>query len=852
MLPLSQNQETDNNDNNDHRNGNGEAEFRNLTIELPESSHVKHLLSIEISTSYQNEDKYKHISSSTSDDMKSKMKRKSDDRNSRKTEFFPSQNLCVEINVEQEPWKRENKFGDIKKPSTVSQFPSGTQPEIFPEENIRSQVIASTSSYNHGMKSYHITSPHSFTPLSTKESESHYEKPSGKQADSQTCSDTTAIKAGHQQYYERTSISVGSQESPCFQEGCTVNCSVEQIAEEYTKIGNRCETKEEKSSDLNDKAYIESQKDYINENRSKSTIIEPDILSVEPGTVSLEKHSDKCISYRSFFPRDRSTSYITHSTPVTDKSRMKSSSTSFNKSTSITAILPNEPSISFSTKSPSITDIMLGKSSTSLTNISTFITDSPTGDPSITNLDKCKRMVSSVPEEKSESFPYKSSIITDLFSKLLPVKSSLHKNLSESVSDKAKSVAEGVFDETSVLAQRDFTQRIAQIPTSQLLNSKQPLEHTYATRMSPCYLQTKKQPKCDFSPSSSHSTITDFKNGKNPLTGPILMHHQIGEFNDSLPTGSGTDADIRSHVSWSINEEPLLSSTKVTDTNKSENSIAGESESTALSKTSLCGTKFNDKFPNIVTCTSRSKLSNSPEKQDISKYTNFCTSNIEGFDDQNKSIDGKKEFLIYSESTFSERQQVTAHDTNAINNYDFNSNIKEMDPSNEIRFPSSQACSGGCKPRESTGLSDKPNIEEGLCSANDISEQQYYHCNQLRKPPRTSIIKGSSRNSEKCPKYKDKTYKSEDSYGNLNISTDTFVGVVSGESSGNEQKPQEEYETPTESPRLQKVLWAVTRINIFEDESRTYEIMKPSEESPMTMTETSECIFVVIPQKKYI
>jgi hypothetical protein len=573
--------------------------------------------------------------------MKPKMKRENDDRNSRKTEVFPSPNLCVEINVEQKPWKRENKFRDITKPSAVSQFPSGTQPEIFPENNRRSQDTASTSSYNRGIKSYHSTSPCSFTPLSTKESEVQYKKPSGKLADSQIYSDTTGIKAGHQQYYEGTSISIGSQESPCFQDGCTVPCSVEHSAVKCTKIGNQSEAKEEKVSDLSDKAYTELQKDYINENRSESTIMRPYTLAVEPGNVSLQTHSDKSTSYRSFFPRDPFTSYITHSTPVTDKSRIKSSSTSSNKSTSITAILPKQPSISFSTQSPSITD-MPGKASTNLTNISALITDSPPGEPSTTNSDKYNCVVSSVSEEKSKLFPYKSSIITDLFSKLLPVRGSLPRNLSESVSDKAKSVVKGVFHGTSLPAERHCTEPIAQVPTNQLLNSKQHHEHTTDTRRSACYLHAKNLPKRNFSPPPSASSTKDLKNGTNPLTEAILKHHQTGEFTDDLPTSSRTDADIKSHVSLCTNEELLLPSTKVADTNESENSIPGEPGSTALSKTSLRGTQFNDGFLGIFTCASRSELNNSPKKHNISKYTNFCTSNVVGFEDQNKSKDEKK------------------------------------------------------------------------------------------------------------------------------------------------------------------------------------------------------------------
>jgi hypothetical protein len=205
MLPRSQNQEVDNNDNNDNRNGNGETEFTNLTIELSEPSHLNHLLSVEISTSYQTQDKYKHISSSVSDDIKSKMRRKNDDKKNRNTEIFASPNLCVEINVDQEPWKREDKLGDITNPSTVLQFPQRTQAEMCPEDNIKSQNISSTPSYNHGIKSRHNTSHPSFKPLPRKESEGHY-NPFGKNSSTQTCSDIMGTETGHQHYYEGTSI----------------------------------------------------------------------------------------------------------------------------------------------------------------------------------------------------------------------------------------------------------------------------------------------------------------------------------------------------------------------------------------------------------------------------------------------------------------------------------------------------------------------------------------------------------------------------------------------------------------------------------------------------------------------
>jgi hypothetical protein len=420
------------------------------------------------------------------------------------------------------------------------------------------------------------------------------------------------------------------------------------------------------------------------------------------------------------------------------------------------------------------------------------------------------------------------------------------------VSDKSKSVGGNVFEATSHPPERDYTARIAQVLTNQLLNAKQSLEQTSATRRSPCYLHTKKLPRCEFSPPSSPSTAKDFKNGKIPLTEPILEHHQTGKLTGSLPTGAGIHTDTTSHVSWSINEEPLLSSTKVTDTNKNENSIADNSESKASTKTSLCRTYFNDEFPDTLTCISRSELNNSPEKHNISKYTNFCTSNIEGFEDQNKSKDGKKEFLIYSGALLSKRQEVTGHDSNGINNCDFNLNIKEKTPSNEMRFSSSDACTGGCKQRRSTGLSGEPNVEESVCLATDISKQQFHHINQLRNPPGTSVNEGPYRNPEKSPKYKDKTYTSDTCCVNSNTTTDTCVGVVSGESPGREQKRQEKSERPAESAKLRKVLWAITRVNIFEDESRTYEIMKPSEESPTTIPETSECIVVVMPQKKSV
>jgi hypothetical protein len=652
---------------------------------------------------------------------------------------------------------------------------------------------------------------------------------------SQTCSDTAGTETGHQQYYEGTRISVGSQENPCLGERCTELCSAEHSAQENTETRNKYEAKEEKLSDLSDTACTESYKDHINESVSKATVMEPDTLGVEPGTLSLGTHSDDCTSYRNFLPRDRFTSCITHSTPVTDASRTKSSSTFFNKCTSVTPTLPRKPSVSFSTKSPSFTDIIPGKASTYPRNISTYITDSPQGDPSS---DKCKGLTSFLPEEKPKSLPYKSSILAKIFPTLLPVRGSLPKNLSESVSDKSKSEA------ASYPAERDYTGRTAQVSTNQLLNSKQPLEQTSSIRSSPCYLHTKTLPGTPSSP----STAKDVKNGKIPMTEPILKHHQTGEFTDFLPTGTGIHADTANHVSWSIKEEPLLSSTKVTNINTNEDSIADNSESRASTKRSLGGTHLSYECADISTCIPRSELNISPEKHNILKYTNFCTLNVEGFEDQKKSKDGKKEFLIYSGSILCKRQAI-GYDSNGINNCDFNLNITEETSPNDIGFSSSEACIGGCKQRKSIGLSDEPNIEESVCQATDISKQQFHHIDQLRKPPGTSVTKGHYRNPEKSPKHKDKTYTS-DTCGNSNTTTDTCVGGVSGESPGREQKPQEKSEKPAESAKLRKVLWAITRVNIFEDGSRTYEIMKPGEESPTAIPEITECIFVVMPRKK--
>ncbi|PSN29519.1 hypothetical protein C0J52_26741 [Blattella germanica] len=47
--------------------------------------------------------------------------------------------------------------------------------------------------------------------------------------------------------------------------------------------------------------------------------------------------------------------------------------------------------------------------------------------------------------------------------------------------------------------------------------------------------------------------------------------------------------------------------------------------------------------------------------------------------------------------------------------------------------------------------------------------------------------------------------------------------------------------------QITKVLWAVTRINVFQDNSKTYEVMAASEEPPPLIPHKSEGVFVVIP-----
>ncbi|XP_066902567.1 uncharacterized protein [Halyomorpha halys] len=46
-----------------------------------------------------------------------------------------------------------------------------------------------------------------------------------------------------------------------------------------------------------------------------------------------------------------------------------------------------------------------------------------------------------------------------------------------------------------------------------------------------------------------------------------------------------------------------------------------------------------------------------------------------------------------------------------------------------------------------------------------------------------------------------------------------------------------------------KVLWAVTKINVYPDDSRTYEVMPLSGKKPSELPEKSECVFVLIPPK---
>lgn len=43
-----------------------------------------------------------------------------------------------------------------------------------------------------------------------------------------------------------------------------------------------------------------------------------------------------------------------------------------------------------------------------------------------------------------------------------------------------------------------------------------------------------------------------------------------------------------------------------------------------------------------------------------------------------------------------------------------------------------------------------------------------------------------------------------------------------------------------------KTLWAITRINIFPDDSRTYEVMKVTDDQPCTIPNSTDSVFVFV------
>jgi hypothetical protein len=714
---------------------------------------------------------------------KSKMTTDNDDKCSKMDVASASSNPSVKISVGEGTWET-----DIRKPSEVSKFPSGTEKQISPEGRRRSEVIPSDSKYNTKIKSGHKTKQPRSAPLQ-KEGSGGVAETFGKQSSSNPCSETATMETRLEQSYQDKSINSRLEECEYFQDGRTLPCSLQQ----NTEKSNLSAAIEVKLSDLKEEARGECQMHHANASSTKPTTIS-DPLAVEIGTTSTETHCDEFTSKRNFLPRDQLTSGLKHSTPVTHTNLSTACS---NESMSVSAILPVEPSVISSSKSPRVTDNLSRESSNACTNPSDNVCTR--GGPSSNTC-----IPSSIPKNTDEC-----PIIIDISLKLLFLRDCPQASTPESVPHVAKSLNKTVYDGTSLPVERDFPDIIAKIPTKKVLTSNQPLEETTASKSS-SLLDKNLQDKC-YLTSTSASIAEDLRDEDSSVAQSVLKHQQKEGCKDPLLAGSGRPAKNAGRDPLSIRGEPLMSSTKV------KNTFTEDSESKISTETSLCGTHSNDKFTDTITSTSSSKLNNSSKKCDFSKISYSCNMNMEDFEDQGKNRDGKLGGSIDSGDVLYKREQVVSQDINGISDCEFNIGINEITPSTDMDSSSSEICTSGSKKCEIGGGSSVPSIEDIERFPMEITDDMNQRIINLRKALGMPVDESSCENYEKFPTHRenpreitddlnqriiklrkalgmpvdesscenyekstDRDNPPETSCGNLNTSTDRHVGETSG------------------------------------------------------------------------
>jgi hypothetical protein len=137
---------------------------------------------------------------------------------------------------------------------------------------------------------------------------------------------------------------------------------------------------------------------------------------------------------------------------------------------------------------------------------------------------------------------------------------------------------------------------------------------------------------------------------------------------------------------------------------------------------------------------------------------------------------------------------------------------------------------------------DESNSEAFAWPTSELSEQR------LTSESTSQNLPAYHENDEQRPTPRHRTDESGCSSSHLNT-TDNSSDKNWDTTSQTEENPEGNFESTGEDVNLPRVLWAVTKISIFQDGTRTYKVMEPSDERPSQIPEKTDCLFVLVPKK---
>jgi hypothetical protein len=303
-------------------------------------------------------------------------------------------------------------------------------------------------------------------------------------------------------------------------------------------------------------------------------------------------------------------------------------------------------------------------------------------------------------------------------------------------------------------------------------------------------------------------------------------HDEDRELAHSADTGNRRQSDITGigcgHISPS-----RKTSAKTTSVREYENPVVDDSQSSSSTKRLDRCEQIVGEAPSRLTFTSTPKPMSSPERRILSNYVNLFDLSQVSLEDQNESKSGQKRTMFDGVVVLANKGDATTRSSDM--------NISGIEPITESRCSSYISCDEeyGLHHRKKES-SNESTVDEYVWPTIEVSEQRLASESHSRNRPRESPDYRKTDEERTTPRY------SGCSASYLNNRTDKNA------SSEMKEKSQVNSESTSKSV---KVLWAVTRINIFQDESRTYEIMEPREEPPPWIPETSHCIIVLVPKK---